>query len=119
MEEKPPSHISDNTIEQEPGSPQGSVIEKYSPKVPQRSDFRSVLLVMTCRLALLLWHFGYLYQVGVIIVSQTNRWPRHRNSRRSASVAGFCIFSEVVFFRRIVDLYGRKKPFIFGSFTCC
>ncbi|KAG1736563.1 major facilitator superfamily domain-containing protein [Suillus lakei] len=115
MEEKPPSQISNDTVDQEPGLPRESGIEKDTPEVPQRSTFRSILLVMTCTFALVLQTSNTtsvsisLPTIGQDIGIQEDQlqWLVSAYSLSSG-----CL---LLFFGRIADLYGRKKAFIFGS----
>ncbi|KAG2132988.1 major facilitator superfamily domain-containing protein [Suillus clintonianus] len=115
MEERPPFNISNDTVQQEPEDPHGTGIEKYTPKVPQRSTFRSVLIVVTCTFALVLQTSNMtsvsisLPTIGQDIGIQEDQlqWLVSAYSLSSG-----CL---LLFFGRIADLYGRKKAFIFGS----
>ncbi|KAG1738412.1 major facilitator superfamily domain-containing protein [Suillus paluster] len=118
MQEKLPSHISGDAVEQALGNPRRSEVEKeicYTPEVPRRSTFRSILLVMTCTFAMVLQTSNTtsvsiaLPTIGQDIGIQEDQlqWLVSAYSLSSG-----CL---LLFFGRIADLHGRKKAFIVGS----
>ncbi|KAG0699243.1 major facilitator superfamily domain-containing protein [Suillus ampliporus] len=118
MDKKLPSHIFDGTVEQGLGRPQGSGVEKemcYTPQVPQRSTFWSILLVMTCTFSLVLQNSNTA-SVSISLVT-IGRDIGIQEDQLQWLVSAYALSSGclLLLFGRIADLHGRKKTFIAGS----